>query len=139
MTADYAPYSFRGPDGTITGADVIMAHVLADELGVPLEIVPTTWKSMTEDLKADSFDISMSGVSVTPDRAIIGDFSIAVMSDGKRPIVRCADKRRYPSIAAIDKPDVRVVFNPGGTNEAFAKITFSGGSADRVFREQDDF
>jgi cyclohexadienyl dehydratase len=121
LTGDYAPYSLRGPEGQITGADVAMAKALASGLGVKLEIVPTAWKSMTDDLKADRFDIAMGGLSVTPARAAIGDFSVTVMSDGKRPIVRCADKNRFTSVAAIDRPDVRVVFNPGGTNEAFAK------------------
>ncbi len=101
-----------------------MAQALASELGVALEIVPTTWKSMSEDFAADRFDIAMGGVSVTPARAALGDFSITVLRDGKRPIVRCADKDRYISIAAIDQPNVRVVFNPGGTNEAFAKDHF---------------
>jgi cyclohexadienyl dehydratase len=125
LTGDYAPYSLRGPDEKIAGADVIMAQALASGLGVALEIVPTTWKSMTDDLKADRFDVAMGGVSVTPARAAVGDFSITVMSDGKRPIVRCADKDRFTSVAAIDQPDVRVVFNPGGTNEAFAKAHFA--------------
>lgn len=124
LTGDYAPYSLRDADGRITGADVVMAQALAEELGVALEIVPTTWKSLTADFEADRFDIAMGGVSVTPERAAIGDFSIAVFSDGKRPIVRCADKDRYTSIGAIDRPEVRVTFNPGGTNEAFAKAHF---------------
>jgi cyclohexadienyl dehydratase len=126
LTGDYAPYSLRGADEKVTGADVTMAQALASGLGVTLEIVPTTWKSMTEDLKADRFDIAMGGVSVTPARAAIGDFSMTVMSDGKRPIVRCADKDRFTSVAAIDQPDVHVVFNPGGTNETFAKAHFAG-------------
>ena len=130
LTGDYAPYSLRGADEKITGADVTMAQALASGLGITLEIVPTTWKSMTEDLKADRFDIAMGGVSVTPARAAIGDFSVTVMSDGKRPIVRCADKDRYTSIAAIDQPDVRVVFNPGGTNETFAKAHFADAKLD---------
>jgi cyclohexadienyl dehydratase len=124
LTGDYAPYSLRGADQQITGADVTMAQALAKALGVKLEIVPTTWKAMAEDLKADRFDIAMGGVSVTPARAAIGDFSVTVMSDGKRPIVRCADRDRYTSLTAIDRPDVRVLFNPGGTNEAFAKAHF---------------
>jgi cyclohexadienyl dehydratase len=125
LTGDYAPYSLRGPDAQITGADVTMAQALAHDLGVALEIVPTTWKSMAGDLKTDRFDIAMGGVSVTPARAAIGNFSVTVISDGKRPIVRCADKDRYTSVTAIDQPDVRVVFNPGGTNEAFAKAHFA--------------
>jgi cyclohexadienyl dehydratase len=91
LTGDYAPYSLRRRDGSITGADVVMAQALADALGVELKIVPTTWKSMTDDFKADRFDIVMGGVSVTPQRAALGDFSVTVMSDGKRPIVRCTD------------------------------------------------
>ncbi len=124
LTGDYAPYALRGRDGSITGADVVMARTLAGALGVALVIVPTTWKSMTDDFKADRFDIVMGGVSVTPQRAALGDFSVPVMSDGKRPIVRCADKDRYTSVATIDGPGVRVVYNPGGTNEAFAKRHF---------------
>jgi cyclohexadienyl dehydratase len=134
LTGDYAPYSLRGPDAKITGADVIMAKALADALGVALTVVPTTWKSMTDDFKADHFDIAMGGVSVTPARAALGDFSVTVMSDGKRPIVRCADKDRYTSVTAIDQPAVHVVFNPGGTNEAFAKAHL----ADAALQEYPD-
>jgi cyclohexadienyl dehydratase len=124
LTGDYAPYSLRGPDGTISGIDVAAAQDIAKEIGVKLEIVPTTWKSLTADLEAGRFDIAMGGVSITSDRAAIGDFSITVMRDGKRPIVRCADKDHYTSIAAIDQPAVRVAVNPGGTNERFAKAHF---------------
>jgi cyclohexadienyl dehydratase len=107
LTGDYAPYSVRGPDGAVVGADVTMARALAESLGVTLEIVPTTWKTMKADLQADRFDIAMGGVSVTPDRAAVGDFSIPVMHDGKRPIVRCSNKDLYTSIETIDRPSVR--------------------------------
>ncbi len=124
LTGDYAPYSRRAPDGTIHGADVAMAHALATSLGVRSRLCRRRGKTMTADLQADRFDVAMGGVSVTPDRAAIGDFSVAVMHDGKRPIVRCSDTERYTSIAAIDQPQVRVVVNVGGTNERFAKSNF---------------
>jgi len=124
LTGDYAPYARLAPNGTLHGADVTMARALAQSLGVTLQIVPTTWKTMAADLQADRFDVAMGGVSVTPDRAAIGDFSITVLRDGKRPIVRCSDAERYTSLAAIDRADVRVVVNVGGTNERFAKENF---------------
>ena len=130
LTGDYAPYSLRGADGKIAGADVIMARSLAKMLGVALEIVPTVWKSLADDLKADRFDIAMGGVSVTPDRAAAGDFSVAVLHDGKRPIARCADKDLYTSLDAINAPSVRVVVNPGGTNERFAKANLPNAHVD---------
>lgn len=130
LTGDYAPYSLRGADGAITGADVTMAQSLAKSLGVKLAIVPTAWKALKSDLVADKFDVAMGGVSVTPDRAAVGDYSMPVMHDGKRPIVRCADKNKYNSVAAIDKPEVKVVVNPGGTNERFAKAHFTHAHVD---------
>lgn len=125
LTGDYAPFSLRGPDGKIVGADVAMAGSLAKALGVKLAIVPTTWKTLKDDLVADKYDIGMGGISVTADRAAVGDYSVAVSHDGKRPIVRCAEKDKFTSLAAIDKPDVKLIVNPGGTNERFAKANLT--------------
>lgn len=132
LTGDYAPYSLRLPDGTIKGADVVMAGELAKALGVRVEIVPTTWKTLKDDLLSDRYDVAMGGVTVTPDRASVGDFSVPVLTDGKRPIVRCSDKDRFVSIKDIDKPEVRVVVNPGGTNQRFADANFPHASV-RLF------
>lgn len=128
LTGDYAPYSLRRADGAFEGADVTMARSLARALGVALVLVPTSWKTLTADFRADRFDIAMGGVSVTPERAALGDFSIPVLHDGKRPIVRCADKDRYGSLDAIDRPGVRIVVNPGGTNERFVDATMKRAS-----------
>lgn len=128
MTGDYAPFSLRRADGAFEGADVTMARSLAQALGVSLVLVPTSWKTLAADLRADRFDVAMGGVSVTPERAALGAFSIPVLHDGKRPIVRCADKDRYVSLAAIDRPDVRIVVNPGGTNERFVDGTMTRAS-----------
>jgi len=128
LTGDYAPFSLRGANGAIEGADVDMARSLARALNVTLVLVPTSWKTLAADLAADRFDVAMGGVSVTPDRAALGDFSHPVLSDGKRHIVRCADRDRLTSVAAIDRPDVRVVVNPGGTNERFARANLKGES-----------
>ena len=125
ITGDYAPFSLRKSDGTLTGADVTMARSLARALKLRLVLEPTSWKTLAADHDADRFDIAMGGVSITPDRAATGDFSHPVMRDGKRPIVRCADKDRYVSLAAIDRADVRVAVNPGGTNERFARANLS--------------
>jgi|HubBroStandDraft_1064217.scaffolds.fasta_scaffold00146_20 cyclohexadienyl dehydratase len=122
---DYRPYAFRGDDGSFAGADIEMVREFAAGLGVRAEIEQTSWKSMSEDFTGGRFDMVVGGVSVTPERAREGDFSIALSEDGKRPVVRCADKGLYTSLAAIDRPDVRVVVNLGGTNEAFARARFA--------------
>jgi cyclohexadienyl dehydratase len=121
---DYRPFAIRNEDGSYEGADIDMAKGFAGRLGVRLEIVPTTWAQLQADFDAGKFDIALGGVTVTPDRQAKGDFSVALLEDGKRPVTRCADKDRLTSVAAIDRPDVRVVVNPGAANEAFARANF---------------
>ncbi len=120
-TGDYQPFTTRSPDGQYSGADITMAGRLAARLGVGVTYVPTVWAKLLPDMQAGAFDIAMGGVSVTPARAAVASFSTVTYVDGKRPVVRCADRDRFISVVAIDQPGVRVVVNPGASNEAFAR------------------
>jgi cyclohexadienyl dehydratase len=123
-TGDYKPFSFRQPDGAYVGADIDMARRLATRLGVKLEFVPTAWGQIMADFTAQKFDIAMGGVTNLPPRAAKGPFAHTVYVDGKRPIARCADRERFTSVAAINQPEVRVIVNPGASNEEFAHANF---------------
>ena len=123
-TGDYKPFTFRQPDGSYTGADIVMARHLAGALNVRLEIVPTVWASLLPDFTEHRFDVAMGGISVNAARAAVGAFSAVTFVDGKRPVARCADQDRFTSVAAIDQPGVRVVVNPGAANEEFARARF---------------
>lgn len=118
-TGDYAPFSFSGDDETFTGMDVDLAHDLAVALGVRLELIRTSWPTLIDDLLDGRYDVAMSGVSRTPARARVGYLSVPYFVGGKSAIARCEDKRRFKTLADIDQPDVRIIVNPGGTNEAF--------------------
>jgi cyclohexadienyl dehydratase len=121
-TGDYKPFTFLDPASKeFQGIDIDMAASLAKALGVKLEIVKTAWPNMMSDFTADKFDAAMGGVSVSLERQKKGVFSIAYLVDGKTPIARCADKDKYATLAGIDQPATRVIVNPGGTNEKFAR------------------
>lgn len=123
-TGDYKPFSFKDPaSGEFSGFDIDQAKSLADTLGVKLEIVPTSWPQLMQDFEAGKFDVAMGGVSITFDRQKKGLFSIPYMREGKTPIARCADKSKFETLADIDKPEVTVIANPGGTNEKFARAS----------------
>lgn len=124
LTGDYRPFSFRDPaSGAFSGLDVDMAQSLAEGMGVKLELVPTAWGSLTADLLAGKFDVAMGGVTITLPRLKTAFFSEPVMRAGKTPIGRCADKDKYQTLAQIDRPEVTVITNPGGTNESFDRAT----------------
>jgi cyclohexadienyl dehydratase len=123
-TGDYTPFSLLRSDGAYEGADIDMAHDLGRTLGVRVAFVPTVWVDLLDDFLADRFDIAMGGVTVNAVRAARAFFSIPTFIDGKRPLCRVADRDRFTSIAAIDRPGVRVIANPGSANEAFARTHF---------------
>jgi len=119
-TGDYRPFTaLDKTTGAYSGFDVDMAQALGAGLGVKVEFVPTAWPQLSHDLQSGAFDIAMGGVSVTLERQKIGFFSEPYLRDGKTPIARCADQERYQALSEIDRPDVRVIVNPGGTNERF--------------------
>ena len=124
-TGDYTPFSLLRPDGSYEGADIEMAHDLAERLGVGVEFVATVWVDLLDDFLTGRFDIAMGGVTVNEARAAKAFFSIPTFVDGKRPLCRREDRDRFTSVAAINQPGVRVVANPGSANEAFARANFT--------------
>jgi cyclohexadienyl dehydratase len=120
LTGDYRPFSQRDKEtGAYSGLDVDMAKNLAEALGVKLEIVATTWATLLPDLGEGKFDVGMGGISITLARQTIAFFSQPVMRAGKAAIARCSDRDRFNTLFDIDRPGMRVLVNPGGTNERF--------------------
>lgn len=121
---DYKPFSFQKPDASFEGIDVDLMGSMSSSLGVKPEWVKTSWSNLMADMTGGKCDIAVGGISVTTERQKRAFFSTAYMVNGKTPLVRCADVSRFQSVADIDKAGVRVIFNPGGSNERFARANF---------------
>ena len=119
-TGDYAPFSYR-LGKSYQGVDIALAKNLAESLGVELLLIETSWPTLMEDYKADKFDIGMSGISINLQRQQSAFFSSPYRKGGKTAIIRCADMGKYTAVSTIDQPGVRVIVNPGGTNEKFIR------------------
>lgn len=124
-TGDYRPFSYLNPTtGKFEGIDIEMAGALGASLGVEVEFVQTKWRDILADFRGGKFDVVMGGISINLDRQKAGLFSNPVLVDGKAAISRCTDKDKFQGLANIDKPGVRAIVNPGGTNERFAQANF---------------
>ena len=121
-TGDYPPFSFRdSAGGEYSGIDIDLARHLADSLGVELQRVKTSWPNLMADLATNKYDIGMSGISRTLLRQRSAFFSQTYSSGGKTPIARCDAVKQLNSLNKIDQSAVRVIVNPGGTNEKFVR------------------
>ena len=127
-TGDYIPMSYLNPDtGEYEGIDAELSKIIAASLGVAIEYVPTTWPTLAADMQADKFDIALCGISRNYARA-----KSMAMSDaygeglfGKTILCRKADAKKFKTLADINKPSVRIMINPGGTNEKFARANLT--------------
>ena len=119
---DYQPMSYLDPEtGTYVGFDAELAADLAEALGVTVEFVPTSWPTLMEDTLAGKFDLAVCGITVTDARKEAALMSDGYLENGKTVLCRAEDAEKYTSLEAINRPEVRVMENPGGLNEKFAR------------------
>ena len=121
-TGDYRPLSFREADGTYWGFDIEVAKEIAKRIGVGVEFKNTSWPTLTADVLAEpqKFDFAIGGITITDARREKMLMSDGYLANGKTILCRASEADRYKSLADIDKPEVRVMVNPGGLNEKFA-------------------
>ena len=126
-TGDYNPMSCLVPDtGEYVGFDAALAEDLAEALGVALEYVPTSWPTLMEDTLAGRFDLALCGITITDARKEQALMSEGYLGNGKTILCRAEDAEKYAGLADINRPEVRVMVNPGGLNEKFALANLPG-------------
>ena len=125
-TGDFKPFSYQldTKSDVFYGVDIELAKDLGASLGVKVQFVKTSWPTLLMDLNTGKFDIGMSGITIKLARQQQALFSIPLLSSGKAAITRDENATRFTSIDAINQKGVRVIVNPGGTNEAFARANF---------------
>lgn len=114
---DRLPHVFRNEDGELVGFEVDMARVLARDLGVKLEFVPIELdrKKMADRLDRGQCDVVMSGLGVTPRRALVMRFTEPYMKNTAAFLVRDHDRERFGSVSEVHqlkKPRIGVLNVP---------------------------
>lgn len=121
-SGDNPPFSLHdAATGKYSGIDVELALMLGEALGVRVEFARTSWPTVMKDLHDNLYDIGMSGIVYSPERARTATFSDCHIPNNKHYLIRAADKARFPSNASLDQAGVRVATNNGGTNEKFLR------------------
>lgn len=74
-------------NGAVTGVDLELAKLIADEIGVELEIVDMNFDLLIDSLKSGKGDLVAAGMTATAARAEIIDFSTIYISLGLKVVV----------------------------------------------------
>ena len=119
-TGDYCPMSFLNPETKkYEGFDADLADDLAASLGVKINFVPTSWPTLMDDI--EKFDLAICGITITEARLEKALMSNGYLANGKTILIRIEDVDKYKTLDDINRSDVIVMENPGGTNEKFAR------------------
>src|SRR5213083_997845 len=114
-SGDYPPFSLAR-DGRLEGLDVEVARRFAHDGGRRLELVPFRWPELMRDFAAGRFDLAMGGVTLRPERAVVGVFTRPVAEAGA---VVLAHQRLDPRSSWL-----RLGVNAGGHLERLAARLF---------------
>lgn len=121
VSADYAPFAFRADDGSDIGLDVDVARRFARDTGRRLELVRFRWPDLLNDLQHGAFDIAMSGVTMRPERALVGTFTRPMATSG---VVALARLGLASDPQDVDRQGIRLGVNRGGHMERMARRLF---------------
>jgi len=128
VSGDYAPFSVlpdESPERRAlapAGFDAELARAFARDAGFEVEWVRFRWPELAADLAADRFDVAMSGVTWTVERATQGWLTRATVASG-------------PCWLGAATP-ARVGVNRGGALERFARRRFAGATITAVDRNR---
>jgi ABC-type amino acid transport substrate-binding protein len=98
--SDALPYAYTSRRGDLVGLDIELAHRLAKELNVDLELVPLDRTRLIDALDRGECDIVMSGVPVTTERAAHMVFSQPYLDETLAFVVH--DERRADFVSWAD-------------------------------------
>ncbi len=73
----FEPYNFVKPDGKLDGFEIDLIHEICGRLKIECPIIQSDWDGMIPALNAGKFDAVMDGMSITPKRQEVINFSHA--------------------------------------------------------------
>lgn len=111
------PAGFRDGQNAPVGYDVDVATLLAEQLGVKLEIIEVTGSTRIPMLLSDKIDVIICNITATMDRAKSVDFSFPYLRTGIRLLIQ-----KDSGITGFDSlAGKKVVVGRGTTGEAMVK------------------
>ena len=121
MEPGYMPFEMQDKQSRIVGFDVDMAKIMAKEMGVELELVPTAWDGIIGSLLTDKFDIIMSGMTVTQQRNMKVNFVDPYIIVGQTILINAKVAGAVTSYKDLNDPKYTVTSKLGTTGEQAVK------------------
>jgi polar amino acid transport system substrate-binding protein len=102
------PWSMHDKDGNLIGFEIDIARKMARDLGVDVEFYPEEFRYLIPDLRDSRFDVIISGMSITTNRAMQANFSAPYNYVDLTLVANKQLAGNFKSLADFDKPNVTI-------------------------------
>jgi|AntAceMinimDraft_16_1070373.scaffolds.fasta_scaffold10873_4 polar amino acid transport system substrate-binding protein len=120
----YVPYEMMDEHGNAIGFDIDLARLVAEELGVELQLVIVDWQGLLAGLTVGKYDLVICGLGRTLERAKRLAFTTPYDSIGQSALI----SNRLPGITnlgELNSPDVTIAVMQGTTGHLAAERLLS--------------
>lgn len=131
----FVPWAMQDKDGEYIGFEIDVARKLAEDLGVELQLVPTSWDGIIPALLAKKFDVIIGGMGSTPKRNLTVNFTepydYAVMDI-------LANKEKAANIKTaedLNKKEIIIAVRSGSSGATYVKSRLPNATV-RTFSEE---
>lgn len=73
--SSYKPFSYTDADGKLIGYEIELAEAMCAQMKADCDIISQDWDGLIPGLNAQKFDAIMAGISITPERQEVIEFS----------------------------------------------------------------
>jgi basic membrane protein A len=120
----YLPYNYIDPDsGEPAGWDYDVWNEICDLLNCKAVFVEASWEGMIQAVSDGQYDAAGDGITITPDRAELVDFSMGYMAIEQRLLVRVGEDR-FESIEDIVADETLKLGTQTGTTNYETALTY---------------
>ena len=126
------PMVMRDAKGELVGYSIDLARKLAQDIGVEVEFVPTSWTFVIPDLLSRQFDLVATGMWMTVPRALVVNFTEPTATEGIHLVANRAKAGAMKSRADFDQPGVTLSVFGGTAQEQLARRLFPRATLLRV-------
>lgn len=120
----FEPWVMCDANDELIGFEVDLARKLAEDLRVRIQFVRMEWYFIVPALIERKFDVIVSGMSITPARSLLVNFSEPYSEFGTAIVANIALTRGYASVEDFNRSEVTFAVRRGATTVALVEREF---------------
>jgi polar amino acid transport system substrate-binding protein len=133
--AMFLPWAMHNEKGELIGFDIDVAKQLGDSLGVEVQYFPVGQSRLIGDLDSGRYDIIVSGLYVTPARALQVNFSDFYSQSDVTLLANRKLASNFHAITDFNKPGIEIGVTAGTLYVEIAKRNFPQASIRELSEE----